>query len=343
MPLTEGLESNQSARSNIVGERLQEGLSLYDIAIVGSGPAGLAAALYAARARLSTVVLTGDEFGGQIASTHDVENYPGFEDGILGPELAMKMRAQAERFGAEVITDFITGLDVAGPPFKLTGRLRSYEARSILITTGATYRKLGIPGEKELVGRGVSYCATCDGAFFPDVPVVVIGGGDSALQEGLFLTRFASSVTLIHRRDELRAGAFLQEKAFEQDNFDFIWDTVVTEIAGDQEVERIRLKNVKTGEESTLEVEGVFIFIGHNPNTEIAKGKLAMDDHGYILADQLMHTNVEGIYVAGEAQDSHFRQAITTAGDGVKAAMEAIHFVENLEEEAPALTEAAST
>ena len=316
---------------------------MYDIVIIGSGPGGLAAALYAARARLSTVVITGDEFGGQIATTHDVENYPGFEDGILGPDLAMKMRTQAERFGAEVITDFITGLDVDGPPFKLTGRLSDYEARSVLITTGASYRKLGVPGEAELVGRGVSYCATCDGAFFPDVPVAVIGGGDSALQEGLFLTRFASSVTLIHRRDELRAGAFLQQKAFEQDKFEFIWDTVVTEIVGDQGVEKLLLKNVNTGEESTLDVEGVFVFIGHEPNTEIAKGKLDMDDHGYILADQLMHTSVDGIYVAGEAQDSHFRQAITTAGDGVKAAMEAIHFIENLPKEAPALTEAAST
>ncbi len=316
---------------------------VYDVAIIGSGPSGLAAAVYAARARLSTVVITGDEFGGQIASTHEVDNYPGFEDGIMGPDLTIKMRAQAERFGAEVITDFITDLDVDGPPFKLTGRLGSYVARSVLITTGASYRKLGIPGESELVGRGVSYCGTCDAAFFPDVPVAVVGGGDSAIQEGLFLTRFASSVTLIHRRDELRAGAFLQQKAFEHEKFKFIWDTVVTEIVGDQGVKNLLLKNVKTGDESTLDMEGIFIFIGHDPNTAIAKGKLAMDDHGYILADHLMHTSVEGIYVAGEAQDSHFRQAITTAGDGVKAAMEAIHFVENLAEEASTFTEAAST
>lgn len=315
---------------------------MYDIAIIGSGPGGLAAALYAARARLDTVVISGDEFGGQIATTHAVENYPGFEDGILGPDLAEKMKHQAERFGAEVVTDFIKDLDVDGPPFSLTGRLNSYQAKAVLITTGARYRKLEIPGEQELVGRGVSYCATCDGAFFPDVPVAVIGGGDSAIQEGLFLTRFASSVTLIHRRDKLRAGAFLQQKAFEDPKFDFIWDTVVTEIIGQQGVERLRLENVNTHEETTLPVEGVFIFIGHEPNTEIVKGKLAMDNHGYIVANEFMHTSIDGIFVAGEAQDSHFRQAITTAGDGVKAAMEAIHFVENLTDENPSLTEATS-
>ena len=315
---------------------------MYDIAIIGSGPGGLSAAIYAARARLSTLVITGDEFGGQIASTHEVENYPGFDDGIMGPDLTLKMRAQAERFGAEVVTDFITGIDVDGPPFTLTGRLGIYEARSVVVATGASPRKLDVPGEAELIGRGVSYCATCDGAFFPDVPVAVVGGGDSALQEGLFLNRFASKITVIHRRDELRAGAYLQQRSFNEPKFEFLWDSVVTEVVGEQGVQRLGVKNLKTGEESTLAVEGVFIFVGHEPNTEIFTGKLDADERGYILADAHMRTSVPGIFVAGEAQDSHFRQAITTAGDGAKAAMEAIEYVERLEDVAPAVSETTS-
>ncbi len=315
---------------------------MYDIAIIGSGPGGLSAAIYAARARLSTLVITGDEFGGQIASTHEVENYPGFDDGIMGPDLTLKMRAQAERFGAEVVTDFITGIDVDGPPFTLTGRLGIYEARSVVVATGASPRKLDVPGEAELIGRGVSYCATCDGAFFPDVPVAVVGGGDSALQEGLFLTRFASKITVIHRRDELRAGAYLQQRSFNEPKFEFLWDSVVTEVVGEQGVQRLGVKNLKTGEESTLAVEGVFIFVGHEPNTEIFTGKLDADERGYIMADAHMRTSVPGIFVAGEAQDSHFRQAITTAGDGAKAAMEAIEYVERLEDVAPAVSETTS-
>ena len=315
---------------------------VYDIAIIGSGPGGLSAAIYAARARLSTLVITGDEFGGQIASTHEVENYPGFDDGIMGPDLTLKMRAQAERFGAEVVTDFITGIDVDGPPFTLTGRLGIYEARSVVVATGASPRKLDVPGEAELIGRGVSYCATCDGAFFPDVPVAVVGGGDSALQEGLFLNRFASKITVIHRRDELRAGAYLQQRSFNEPKFEFLWDSVVTEVVGEQGVQRLGVKNLKTGEESTLAVEGVFIFVGHEPNTEIFTGKLDADERGYILADAHMRTSVPGIFVAGEAQDSHFRQAITTAGDGAKAAMEAIEYVERLEDVAPAVSETTS-
>ncbi len=315
---------------------------VYDIAIIGSGPGGLSAAIYAARARLSTLVITGDEFGGQIASTHEVENYPGFDDGIMGPDLTLKMRAQAERFGAEVVTDFITDIDVDGPPFTLTGRLGTYEARSVVVATGASPRKLDVPGEAELIGRGVSYCATCDGAFFPDVPVAVVGGGDSALQEGLFLNRFASKITVIHRRDELRAGAYLQQRAFNEPKFEFLWDSVVTEVVGEQGVQKLGVKNLKTGEESTLAVEGVFIFVGHEPNTEIFAGKLDSDERGYILADAHMRTSVPGIFVAGEAQDSHFRQAITTAGDGAKAAMEAIEYVERLGEVAPAVSETTS-
>ena len=308
---------------------------MHDVAILGSGPAGLTAAIYAARSNLSTQVFTGDSLGGQIATTYDVENYPGFEE-ITGPDLTMRMQRQAERFGAELVYDQITEVDFDGPPFTLTGRAATYRARSVVVATGASPRLLGIPGEQDLWGRGVSVCATCDGAFFKDQPVAVVGGGDSALQEGLFLTRFASRVTVIHRRDQLRAGPYLQDRARAEPKIDFIWDTVVTGVGGDQAVEALRLKNVHTGEESDFSTEGLFVFIGHDPNTEIFKGKLEMDDDGYIISNRYMHTNVEGVFVAGEAQDHYFRQAITSAGEGCQAAMEAEKFIARLESRQPA-------
>ena len=308
---------------------------MHDVAILGSGPAGLTAAIYAARANLSTQVFTGDSLGGQIATTYDVENYPGFEE-ITGPDLTMRMQRQAERFGAELVYDQITEVDFDGHPFTLTGRAATYRARSVVVATGASPRLLGIPGEQDLWGRGVSVCATCDGAFFKDQPVAVVGGGDSALQEGLFLTRFASRVTVIHRRDQLRAGPYLQDRARAEPKIDFIWDTVVTGVGGDQAVESLRLRNVHTGEESDFSTEGLFVFIGHDPNTEIFKGKLEMDDDGYIISNRYMHTNVEGVFVAGEAQDHYFRQAITSAGEGCQAAMEAEKFIARLESRQPA-------
>ena len=302
---------------------------MYDVAIIGSGPAGLTAAIYAARAKLATLVLTGDALGGQIATTNDVENYPGFEE-ITGPDLTMRMRAQAERFGAETVFDQITEVDFDGPPFSLVGGATAYEARTVIVATGASPKLLGVPGEQEFWGRGVSVCATCDGAFFQGQPVTVVGGGDSALQAGLFLTRFASTVTIVHRRDELRAGPYLQDRARQDPKIEFIWDSVVTEVRGGEVASSGGLKNVKSGDEVDFPTEGLFIFVGHYPNTDLFKGKLEMDDEGYVISDRFMHTSVDGVFVAGEAQDHYFRQAITSAGEGCQAAMEAEKFLAGL-------------
>ncbi len=301
-----------------------------DIAIIGSGTAGLSAAVYAARANMKTLVFTGEEFGGQIATTHDVENYPGFELGVTGPELTDKMKVQAERFGAEIVFDHIEKIDFAGPPFRLTGRAGSYRASAIVAASGASAKRLSVPGEEKYWGRGVSTCATCDAAFFKDAPTAIVGGGDSAMQEGLFLARFSSHIYVVHRRDRLRAGPVLANRALADPRFEFIWNSVVEEIEGSAVVERIRVRNVKTGQTSHLPVDGFFIFIGHTPNTALYEGKLAMKPGGYLQADDLMHTSAPGIFAAGEVQDDHFRQAVTSAGEGVKAAMEAITFVENL-------------
>ena len=305
---------------------------MYDVAIIGSGPAGLTAAIYAARAKLATLVLTGDALGGQIATTNDVENYPGFEE-ITGPDLTMRMRAQAERFGAETVFDQITEVDFDGPPFSLVGGSTAYEARTVIVATGASPKLIGVPGEQEFWGRGVSVCATCDGAFFQGQPVTVVGGGDSALQEGLFLTRFASTVTIVQRRDELRAGPYLQDRARQDPKIEFIWDSVVTEVRGGEVVSSVGLKNVKSGDEVDFPTEGLFIFVGHYPNTDLFKGKLEMDDEGYVISDRFMHTSVDGVFVAGEAQDHYFRQAITSAGEGCQAAMEAEKFLAGLSTE----------
>ena len=296
--------------------------------VIGSGPAGLAAALYAARANLDPVVLSGMDLGGQVSITHIVENYPGFPEGIGGPELVENFQKQAERFGARLEFDTATEVDLSSRPFRVKTWGAEYLAETLILATGATPRHLEIPGEEEFVGRGVSYCATCDGHFFQGREVIVVGGGDSALEEGLFLTRYASSVKIIHRRDELRAGAVLQKRAFANPKVDFIWDTVVTEIRGEGVVESVGLRNVKTGEESTLKTEGVFIFIGHIPNTEIFRGQLEMDENGYVIVDRYMQTSVPGVFAAGEVADSHFRQVITSAGMGAAAAMQAIHFLE---------------
>ena len=296
--------------------------------VIGSGPAGLAAALYAARANLDPVVLSGMDLGGQVSITHIVENYPGFPEGIGGPELVENFQKQAERFGARLEFDTATEVDLSSRPFRVKTWGAEYLAETLILATGATPRHLEIPGEEEFVGRGVSYCATCDGHFFQGREVIVVGGGDSALEEGLFLTRYASSVKIIHRRDELRAGAVLQKRAFANPKVDFIWDTVVTEIRGEGVVESVGLRNVKTGEESTLKTEGVFIFIGHIPNTEIFQDQLEMDENGYVIVDRYMQTSVPGVFAAGEVADSHFRQVITSAGMGAAAAMQAIHFLE---------------
>ena len=295
--------------------------------VLGSGPAGLAAALYAARAELAPTVLTGSELGGQVAVTFVVENYPGFPEGVGGAELGELFQKQAERFGAHVEYESAYSVDLSRRPFKVTADSGEIEADALIIATGASSIRLDIPGEKELTGKGTSYCATCDGWFFKGKNVVVVGGGDSALEEGLFLTRYASSVTIIHRRDGLRAGAVLQKRALEHPKIKFIWNTVLTEIIGEEKVEAVRIKNVQTGEENLFPTEGIFIFIGHKPNTQMFEGQLGMEK-GYIKVDNHMNTSVPGVFAAGEAADPHFRQVITSAGMGAAAAIEATYFLE---------------
>ena len=298
------------------------------VLVIGSGPAGYAAALYAARAELQPLVLTGMQLGGQAALTHAIENYPGFPEGVGGAELGELFQKQAERFGTTTEFDLASAVDFSKRPFRVTTDNGEYLADAVIVSTGASPNHLEVPGEVELTGKGVSYCATCDGWFFKDKKVVVVGGGDSALEEGLFLTRYASEITIIHRRDELRASALLQKRAFENDKISFIWDTVVTEVVGEDKVEAVNLKNVKTGEASTLETEGVFIFIGHTPNTHLFAGQLELDERGYIKVNERMETSVEGVFASGEAADPHFRQVVTSAGMGAAAAIQATRYLE---------------
>lgn len=304
----------------------------YKVVVLGSGPAGWSAALYAARAEANPLVLTGLELGGQAALTHTIENYPGFPEGVGGAQLGELFQKQSERFGARTEFDRAESVDLSARPFTVrTDSGQEIKAETLVIATGASPNHLNVPGEVELTGRGVSYCGTCDGWFFKEKKIVVVGGGDSALEEGIFLTRYASSVTIIHRRNELRAGAILQSRAFANPKIQFIWDTVVTEIVGESAVEAVRLRNVKTGEESLFPTEGIFIFIGHTPNTQIFQGQLDIDDGGYIVTDKLMQTSVPGVYAAGEAADSVFRQVVTSAGMGAAAAMQAVKFLEEHE------------
>jgi len=295
--------------------------------ILGSGPAGLSAALYAARAELAPIVLTGIDLGGQAALTYTIENYPGFPEGVGGMQLGELFQKQAERFGARVEFDTAQSVDLSSRPFKVVTDNGVYAAEALIVSTGARPNHLNISGETELTGRGVSYCATCDGAFFKEKKVIVVGGGDSALEEGLFLTRYASSVTVIHRRDGLRAGAILQKRAFDHPKMKFIWNTVVTEVVGQEKVEAVRLKNVQTGKESVFLTEGLFIFIGNTPNTQMFEGQVKLEK-GYIKVDDRMNTSVPGVFAAGEVADAHFRQVITSAGMGAAAAIEATYFLE---------------
>ena len=303
------------------------------VLVLGAGPAGLSAALYAARAELAPVVLTGMQLGGQAALTHTIENYPGFPEGVGGAQLGELFQKQAEHFGAKVEFDMAHEVDFSQRPYKVTADSSDYFAESVIITTGASPVHLNIPGEEKLTGRGVSYCATCDGWFFKDKKVVIVGGGDSAFEEALFITRYASSVTLIHRRDEFRASPILQKRAKEHPKMSFITNTIVTEIVGDDKLTTLKLKNVATNEESTFDTDGLFIFIGHTPNTQMFKGKLDMSDLGYIKVNDKMETNVPGVYAAGEAADPHFRQVVTSAGMGAAAAIQATRYLESQETE----------
>ncbi len=301
------------------------------VLILGSGPAGLAAALYAARAELEPIVLTGMQLGGQAALTHLIENYPGFPEGVGGAQLGELFQKQAEHFGAKVEFDLANEIDFSQRPFSVKTDSGEYKAETLILSTGATPLHLEIPGETELTGRGVSYCATCDGWFFKDKKVVVVGGGDSAFEEALFITRYASSVTLIHRREEFRAGAILQKRAKEHPKMNFILNTVVTEVVGTDKLTALKLKNIQTGEESTLETDGLFIFIGHAPNSQLFKGQVEMSDLGYVIVNDKMETNIEGVYAAGEIADPHFRQVITSAGMGAAAAIQATRYLEEKE------------
>jgi len=298
------------------------------VLVLGSGPTGYAAALYAARAELQPVVLTGMQLGGQAALTYTIENYPGFPDGVGGAQLGELFQKQAEHFGA--VTEFASAhsVDLSQRPFKVKSDDADYLADTLIVGTGASPTHLDIPGEVELTGRGVSYCATCDGWFFKDKKVVVVGGGDSAIEEGLFITRYASSVTIIHRREEFRASPILQHRAKEHPKVNFILNTIVTEVVGTDKMKALKLRNVKTGAETIYEADGLFIFIGHIPNTQMFKDKLDMSDLGYIKVNDKMETNVPGVFAAGEAADPHFRQVVTSAGMGAAAAIQATRFLE---------------
>lgn len=303
-----------------------------NVLILGSGPAGWSAALYAARAEMSPLLLTGMELGGQAAITYMIENYPGFPDGVGGMALGELFQKQAERFGTETIFDRADKVDLSQRPFVVTADSgMQIKAQTLIIATGASPNHLNIPGEKLLTGKGVSYCGTCDGYFFKDRDIVVVGGGDSALEEGIFLTRFAKSVTVVHRRDTFRAGAILQTRARENPKMKFIFDTIVTEIKGDNAVAGVVLRDVVSGEERFHPTDGVFIFIGHTPNTTMVKDQLEMIPGGYIRVNDHMSTSVPGVFAAGEAADAIYKQVVTSAGMGAAAAMQAVKFLENNE------------
>jgi thioredoxin reductase (NADPH) len=296
-----------------------------DVIIIGSGPAGYTAAIYAARAKLNPLVFEGSvTAGGALMQTTDVENYPGFPDGIIGPELMDGFRKQAERFGAELVSDDVVAVDLTAVPKVVRTETDTYLAQAVIIASGSKYKELGVPGEKEYAGHGVSWCATCDGFFFREKDIAVIGGGDSALEEATFLTRFANSVTLVHRRDQLRASKIMQDRAMSNPKIKFLWDSEVAEMLGDKKLTGLRIKNVRTGDEQVLPVTGVFVAIGHSPRSELFDGQLAIDPDGYLLVDQpFTATAIDGVFACGDVVDRTYRQAVTAAGTGCSAAIDA--------------------
>jgi len=313
-------------------------MSIRKLIIIGSGPAGLTSAIYAARGRLEPLVIEGYQAGGQLMLTSEVENYPGFKDGIMGPDLMMGFRAQAERFGAEFLTKDVTKVDLSGPIKKVWVEDVLYEAQTVIISTGASANLLGLENESRLMGRGVSTCATCDGFFFRDKTIAVVGGGDSAMEEGTFLTRFADKVYIIHRRDEFRASKIMIQKAADNPKIEFIMDTVVTDVLGNGAVDGVQLQNVNTEQQTNLPVDGFFVAIGHTPNTRLFTEQVEMDEQGYILTatdkSRLSATNLPGVFACGDVQDSRYRQAITAAGSGCQAALDAEHYLETVAEAA---------
>jgi thioredoxin reductase (NADPH) len=320
------------------------------VVIIGSGPAGLTAAVYAARANLAPIVFAGHMYGGQLMLTTEVENYPGFAGGIMGPELMEAFRAQAERFGSIIHNVDVTAVDFSVRPFVVRTDEEEYTAESVILATGASARWLNIPGEARLRGRGVSTCATCDGAFFREKHIVVVGGGDSAMEEATFLTRFGSKVTIVHRRDGFRASKIMADRALNHPKIEVIWNSAVTEVIGEDATTALRVKNLVSGAESVLPADALFIAIGHDPNTGIFAGQIDLDDAGYIVSADGVRTNVEGVFVAGDVYDVRYKQAITAAGSGCKAAIDAEKYLEALEahelaapaERAPAVAAALS-
>jgi len=302
--------------------------TIYDIVIIGSGPSGYTAAVYAARANLSVLMFQGYEAGGQLMQTTEVENYPGFEEGILGPDMMQKFEAQARRFGTEMLTEDVTGVDFSERPFTLRTDSGEYQARAVIISTGATAKWLGLPSETRLKGRGVSACATCDGFFFKKKDVVVVGGGDTAIEEATFLTRYANQVTVVHRREALRASKIMQDRAFNNPKISFVWNSEVAEILGEDAVNGVRLRNLKTDEEQTLPVQGLFLAIGHKPQTDLFQGLIDTDAAGYLVPKEYTMTNIPGVFVAGDVADHRYRQAVTAAGDGCRAAIDAERWLE---------------
>jgi thioredoxin reductase (NADPH) len=294
----------------------------YDVIIIGSGPAGYTAGVYTSRAKLSVLVISGTLPGGQLMTTSEVENYPGFPSGIFGPELMMNMRQQAERFGAVIVDDEVIQVDFKDRPFKVTTHSETYDSDAVIVCTGASPRKLGLKSEQEFGGRGVSYCATCDGPFFKGEDIVVVGGGDTAVEEATFLTKFGKSVKVVHRRDSLSASKIMAEKALGNPKIEFVWNNVVSDIKGDKKVGTVTVKDVKSGKETTLKAGGLFVAIGHEPNTSIFKGHIELDDKGYIILKDHTRTSVEGVFAAGDVHDHRYRQAITAAGFGCMAAID---------------------
>ena len=312
--------------------------NIYDIIIIGSGPAGYTAALYASRANLRVLEFQGYEVGGQLMLTSDVENYPGFEEGLLGPEMMEKFEKQARRFGTEMIARDVVGVDFSQRPFRITadGVDEPYLARAVIIATGASAKWLGLPNEKRLQGRGVSACATCDGPFFRDREVVVVGGGDTAMEESLFLTKYASQIYVVHRRDKLRASKIMQDRALKHPKIQFIWNSAVTDVLGASDVEGVKVENLQTGECRELPAQGLFLAIGHQPNTALFRGQIDMDEVGYIVPREYTMTNVPGVFAAGDVTDHRYRQAVTAAGDGCRAAIDAERWLESQGEVDPA-------
>lgn len=299
----------------------------FDVIVIGAGPAGYTAAIYTARAKLDTLVISGSLPGGQLMLTTEVENYPGFEEGIFGPELMTTMRKQTERMGAVVIDDEVVNVDFRQRPFKILTYSEEYKSDAVIIATGASPRKLGIKGEQEFSAKGVSYCATCDGPFFKNQEIIVAGGGDSAMEEAIFLTKFAKNVHVVHRRDKLRASKIMQNRALENNKIKFHWSSVIEEIKGNEKVNQITLRNLTTNEKETMEAGAVFVAIGHEPNTKLFKGQVELDHQGYIVLKDTTRTSVEGVFAAGDAHDHRYRQAVTAAGFGCMAAIDADRYL----------------